>query len=136
MALQGGGCKAHGAGTSLYSLYNHTSHNVYYVKFNAFDRMPAIVASQECWHPAIIRDPDLALAINSLSRLVDRIIGLHRLLTLIVSLPLSNPNAELAGNDANCDFGAYDPSIPTRVAWPTHRPLKPFEHVRMPVHCP
>ena len=55
------------------------------------------VASQECWHPANILDPDLALAINSLARLVDRIIGPHRLLTLIVSLPLSNPNAELTG---------------------------------------
>jgi hypothetical protein len=53
------------------------------------------VASQECWHPANILEPDLALAINSLARPVDRIIGLHRLLTLIVSLPLSNPNAGL-----------------------------------------
>jgi hypothetical protein len=55
--------------------------------------MPGVVASQECWHPANILEPDLALAINSLARPVDQIIGLHRLLTLIVSLPLSNPNA-------------------------------------------
>jgi hypothetical protein len=47
------------------------------------------------WHPANILEPDLALAINSLARPVDQIIGLHRLLTLIVSLPVSNPNAGL-----------------------------------------
>jgi len=45
-----------------------------YIMLNYTSDVPEIdVAAQRCWHPANILEPDLAFAINSLARLVDRI---------------------------------------------------------------